>query len=208
MKGEIKYLDYKTAIGFLLPRHYSGRKPVISLAFGWYINKELVAVCSFGKPANYKLCEGICGKDYAKDVYELNRLCRVDELSEQLSQFVSACLRYISNTEKWIVVSYSDTSMSHNGYVYQACNFIFTGQTKERLDFTGKNGHGRHGSMDTGFRKVRSAKNRYVYFAGKKRDIQKWKSAFNYPNLPYPKGDNKNYILGEFQQPIIVEYTN
>lgn len=205
MKGEILYINYTQAIQFLLPKHYSGRKPVISKAFGWYIKDRLVAVCTFGKPANYKLCEGICGSEFAKDVYELNRLCRVDDLTEQLSQFVSGCLRRLS-VDNWIIVSYSDTSMNHHGYVYQACNFIFTGQTKERLDFTGKNGHGRHGSMDTGFRKVRSAKNRYVYFAGNKRNVKKWKSKFTYPVLPYPKGDNSNYILGEFQKPIILPF--
>jgi len=205
MKGQIQCLDYKQSINFLLPKHYSGRKPVISKSFGWFINDRLVAVCTFGKPANYKLCEGICGKDHASSVYELNRLCRVDDLTEQLSQFVSACLRRLS-VENWIIVSYSDTSMNHNGYVYQACNFIFTGTTKERLDFTGKNGHGRHGSMDTGFRKVRSAKNRYVYLAGNKRKIKEWKQCFNYDILPYPKEINSNYILGEFQKPIIVDY--
>lgn len=205
MKGEVLYISYQEAINFLLPKHYSGRKPMISLAFGWFIDGKLKAVCTFGKPANYKLCEGICGSEFAKDVYELNRLCRVEDLDLQLSQFVSACLRRVS-VNNWIVVSYSDTSMSHNGYIYQACNFLFTGQTKERLDFTGKNGHGRHGSMDTGFRKVRSPKNRYVYFAGNKRIISKWKNSFKYPIMPYPKAENKNYTLGDFQKPVIVAY--
>lgn len=52
MKGRVEYIDYQTAVDFLLPRHYSGRVPSISKAFGWYINGELKAVCSFGKPAS------------------------------------------------------------------------------------------------------------------------------------------------------------
>ena len=30
----LKVIGYKEAVDFLLPRHYSGRKPVISRAFG------------------------------------------------------------------------------------------------------------------------------------------------------------------------------
>jgi hypothetical protein len=32
-----------------------------------------------------------------------------------------------------------------------------------------------------------------------------WKKALNYPILPYPKGDNDNYILGEYQEPQIID---
>jgi len=130
MKGKIEYLTYQDACSFLLPRHYSGRRPVISLAFGWFIDGELKAVCSFGKPASPSLCKGIMNGEFVSNVYELNRLCRVESLNEQLSQFVSACLRRIS-INNWIVVSYADSGMNHNGYIYQACNFIYTGATKK-----------------------------------------------------------------------------
>lgn len=131
MKGKVLYLSSSDAWDFLKPRHYAGRKPQISKAFGWCINNELVAVCTFGKPASNNLCEGICGKQFSKSVYELNRLCRIENLTEPLSEFVSACLRRL-RAENWIIVSYSDTAMHHNGYIYQACNFLYTGQTKNR----------------------------------------------------------------------------
>lgn len=138
MKGVIAEIDAMTAMRFVLPRHYSGRRPTISRAFGWYRNKslnysDLVAVCTFGKPATPSLCTGICGEQYAQNVYELNRLCRSEDWNEQLSQFVSACLRRL-RTSNWIVVSYSDTAMHHHGYIYQACNFLYTGCTAERTD--------------------------------------------------------------------------
>ena len=71
MKGELKFIDNNTAVDFLMPRHYSGRKPQISKAFGWYINNNLVAVCTFGKPASNTLCDGICGKDHSHRRYLL-----------------------------------------------------------------------------------------------------------------------------------------
>lgn len=41
MKGKVEQIDYETAVNFLLPKHYSGRKPVISRAFGWYLGGNL-----------------------------------------------------------------------------------------------------------------------------------------------------------------------
>lgn len=107
-QGEVLDISAKEAWDFLKPRHYAGRKPQISKAFGWKINDDIVAVCTFGKPASPTLCRGVCGEKYSKNVYELNRLCRIEELEYQLSQFVSACLRKLK-TEDWIIVSYSDT---------------------------------------------------------------------------------------------------
>lgn len=208
MKGKILYLEAKEAWDFLKPKHYAGRKPQISKAFGWEIDGKLVAVCTFGKPASPALCTGICGKEHSANVYELNRLCRIEELQEPLSQFVSACLRRL-RSENWIIVSYSDTGMHHNGYIYQACNFLFTGQTKKRTDKYVEGGkHSRHyrNSEQGKYRLLRTAKNRYVYFATHSRQLKKiWMDALNYPIQPYPKAENQNYVLGEYQKPILVE---
>ena len=208
MNKEIIFLNAKQAWEFLKDKHYAGRKPPISKAFGWEIDGRLVAVCTFGKPASPTLCTGICGEEHSQSVYELNRLCRVDDLTEPLSQFVSACLRRL-RAENWIVVSYSDTGMHHNGYIYQACNFIYTGQTKQRTDKYTENGkHSRHydNNKQGEYRVVRTAKNRYVYFATKDKMLKKkWQNCLNYPILSYPKEENENYILGEFQKPILVK---
>lgn len=209
MKGTVEEIDYKTAVDFILPRHYSGRIPTISKAFGWYSKGRLVAVCTFGKPASPPLCKGICGEEYAHCVYELNRLCRIDEWEEPLSQFVSACLRRL-RTENWIIVSFSDTAMNHHGYIYQACNFLYTGCTKERTDKYVPNGkHARHyKESDQGkYRKVRSAKHRYVYFCTHNKRLKKeWLNALKYPCQDYPKGDNNgDYVLGEYLKEKIIE---
>ena len=207
MKGEIISITSHEAWEFLRPRHYAGRRPQITKAFGWYIDEELVAVCTFGKPASNPLCVGICGKEYSSSVYELNRLCRIDSLKEPLSQFVAACLRTLKE-ENWIIVSYSDTGMHHNGYIYQACNFLFTGQTKERTDmYVQGSKHTRHYKSDLQgeYRILRTAKNRYVFFAtGNKRLKKEWLEHLNYPILPYPKEENQNYVLGEYQKPILI----
>lgn len=205
--GNIVLLDAKSAWDFLKDKHFAGRKPNISIAFGWLIDGWLSAVCTFGKPASNFLCESICGKDEAENVYELNRLCRLDDLKHPLSMFVSSCLNYLKRNN-WIIVSYSDTQMNHHGYIYQACNFLYTGCTKQRTDpyiYNGK--HARHLKSDqTDLKVVRSPKHRYIYFCTNHKNLKKkWKRELRFDILPYPKGDNSNYVLGDFIKPIIID---
>jgi hypothetical protein len=207
MVGTVNLIDYKTAIDFVVPRHYAGRKPQITQAWGWFFNNELKAVISIGKPASATLCTGIAGPDNSQYVYELNRMVRLDDWQEPMSQFLGYILRYNKKHNPMIIVSYADTGMNHNGYIYQATNFIYTGKTKERTDkYTEGNKHSRHYSNDEqgSFRKVRTAKHRYVYFCADKRVSKQWKRALNYHVLPYPKDESKRYTLGNYQKPILV----
>lgn len=210
MKGKISLIEYKEALEFLLPKHYSGRKPQITYAFGWYVDDMLVAVCTFGKPASPQLCYGLCGKEHSHRVYELNRLCRIEEITEPISYFVSACLRRLSGDDL-VIVSYADRGMHHSGYVYQACNFIYTGYTQKRTDkWTEGNKHSRHYSNnDQGeYRKVRTSKHRYVYFCTRNKNLKTvLKKSLKYNIQPYPKEENKNYTLGKFQEPMLVKST-
>lgn len=204
---ETREITSKEAVAFVLPRHYSGRIPPVSKAFGLFDGDELKAVCTFGKPASPPLCRGVCGEEYKSNVYELNRLCRVEDLDYQLSQFVAECLRRLKPLN-WIIVSYSDTQMNHHGYIYQACNFIYTGMTRPRTNmYTPDGKHCRHYKAEeqTGWRKFRSAKYRYVYFcASDRRQKKEMMKKLKYPIMPYPKGDNSNYVLGEYIQEVLV----
>ena len=200
----ISEIAYDEAVAFLLPRHYSGRKPVVSKAFGLIDDGVLQAVITYGKSASPSVCVGICGKEYSGNVYELNRMCRSDEYRKPLSHFVSATLRMLKPLD-WIVVSYSDTAMNHHGYVYQACNFLYTGTSAPHADkyVPEGSGHNRHAeSFDVRkdeFSVERSIKHRYVYFCTKSKRLKKeWMNTLRYPVLPYPKGDNSNYELGRF----------
>jgi hypothetical protein len=200
-------IEYKQAIDFLLPLHYSGRKPQITYAFGYFENNELKAVCTFGKPASPSLCVGVCGTEHSSKVFELNRLCANGDIIIQLSKFVSWCLNELKNKDL-IIVSYADTQMNHNGYIYQATNWIYTGKTKSRTDKYVEGGkHSRHYNNDNqnGLRKFRSSKHRYIYFCTSKSKKKKYISALKYKIEEYPKGVNKNYKLGDYIEPIILK---
>ncbi len=194
---EIKPINSKDTYDFILNKHYAQRKPSISFSFGLFIDNNLEGILTIGKPASNSLCEGVCGIGYKDRVYELNRLVVNEGLPKNsLSMFVGTVLRMLKN-EDMIIVSYADEAMNHNGYIYQATNFIYTGKTKERTDKYTPNGkHSRHYTDEYNhIRKLRSSKHRYIYFTGKsKKYLLK---ELKYDILPYPKGDNSKYVLGE-----------
>ena len=187
VKSIAKYLCKE----WLLHKHYAKRIPSISYAFGLF-DKDLVGVMTIGKPASNSLCVGVCGENNSKYVYELNRLCVNEGLQKNvLSYFVASCLNKLDSL---ILVSYADTKMNHNGYIYQATNWLYTGKTKERTDIGFQdNSHSRHYNKNLDYsknRKFRSSKHRYIYFTGNKK---KWLQQLNYEIQPYPKGENKRY---------------
>lgn len=201
---EVREIATSDALPMILEKHYAQRKPSISYAFGLFNNDEMVGVCTFGKPASNSLCEGVCGKENKERVFELNRLYIDVNTKNIASYFVSRCLRHLKKF-RLIIVSYSDTGMSHHGYVYQATNFIYTGATKERTDmYTEGNKHSRHyGEENKHLRKVRTSKHIYVYFTDKKD-----KQYLKYKVLPYPKGDNRNYTPGDRQKTKVINTDN
>tara|TARA_R100000544_G_scaffold36905_1_gene26288 strand:+ start:39 stop:659 length:621 start_codon:yes stop_codon:yes gene_type:complete len=192
---EVKPIKNYECKEWLLNKHYAKRMCSISYAFGLYIDNILNGVCTFGKPASNSLCVGVCGKNNSRYVYELNRLITNDNLiKNSLSFFVSQCLKTLPPL---IIVSYADTLYNHNGYIYQATNWIYTGKTKERTDIgTTNNSHSRHYNKNIDYkknRKFRSSKHRYIYFTGSKTQNKIWLKNLNYNIEKYPKGNNKNY---------------
>jgi len=193
----LKVLPIKTeeASPWILQKHYARRLPSISFAFGLYDDVCLKGIVTYGVPASPFLCIGVCGEQYKDLVLELNRLCLLENKKNEASFLVANSLKLLPKPT--IVVSYADTAMGHVGYVYQACNFLFTGTTKERTDMASEDGkHSRHNKGDPNIRINRSAKHRYVYFCGTKKDKQNLKKSLRYKINPYPKGVSENYDSG------------
>jgi hypothetical protein len=199
---EVRKIEYKDTKSFILHKHYAQRMPSVSYSYGLFKKEKLEGVLTIGKPASHALCKGILGEAYSSRVYELNRLITNDGLEKNaLSYFVSQVLKDLKE-EDLVIISYADSGMGHNGYIYQATNFIYTGRTKERTDkYTPANKHSRHyGNEHNHLRKLRTSKHRYVYFTKSKELVEK----MNYPILPYPKEPNRKYILGERMKTIIL----
>ena len=68
-----------------------------------------------------------------KDVLELRRLCCVDDTPKNTeSYFIGNTLRWLKkNTNVKRIVSYADTTYSHEGTIYKASNFKHVGMTQK-----------------------------------------------------------------------------
>jgi len=198
MNYEVKSIDYQDCKEWLLYKHYAKKIPSISYAFGLYKENILVGVMTIGKPASYTLCEGILGKEYKDMVYELNRLVVLDGLEKNsLSFFVSSSLKIIPTC--MCIVSYADNNQGHNGYIYQATNWIYTGLSSVEKIYYMENGEviytRRHIEKKGKILKTEKQlpKHRYVYFLGNKKEVRLMRQLLKYTICPYPKGENKRY---------------
>lgn len=187
---QVKQIEYKDTKDLILNVHYAGRMPSISYAYGLFKNDDLVGIVTYGSPASPSLCKGICGEEHRSDIIELNRLVLKNNIKNEASFLVSKSLKLLPQPK--VVVSYADTAQNHTGYIYQACNFMFTGTTKKRTDMASENGkHSRHSMGDVTKRVNRSAKHRYVYICGNKNHKKILLDKLNYPVLEYPKLTNE-----------------
>lgn len=109
------------------------------------------------------------------------------------------------------VVSYADTAWSHVGYVYQACNFLYTGLSAKRVDFympDGKHPRSacRDGQNEVALHQTRSRKHRYVYLVGDRRTKKHMRKELKYKVIEkYPKGDETHYDTDNPQRIIPIE---
>jgi hypothetical protein len=143
----------------------------------------------------------VCGIEHASKVLELNRLVLLNNLPNEASRLVAGAMRLLPKPS--IVVSYADTAQDHEGIVYQATNFLYTGLSKRMKDIQVKGyEHLHHTTLDKGLSMgelkskygeenieliERSRKHRYVKFVGNKTQVKQLRSALNYEVKPYPK---------------------
>ena len=201
-KYTVRSCDTNQTKEWFLKKHYAHRIPNSIYTFGLYENNMLQGVISFGMTANNNLNEFIEGYE----CIELNRLVVNDGLPENtLSYFVSQSLKLIPQPK--VIISYADSGQGHNGYIYQATNWIYTGLGKGDYEFI-KNGRQYHrknlfdlfgtGSLENakanGYEVVKvEPKHRYIYLLGNKKIIKDMKQKMPFKSEPYPKGENKRY---------------
>ena len=201
----VRPITYDETKPFLLGVHYARRMPCITNAFGLFVNEELVGVVTYGVPASRPLCVGLAGVENEKNVLELNRLCIRPELNGGGRNYASFL---VSHSLKMLpcgtfVVSYADTAWSHVGYVYQACNFLYTGMSAKRNDTYQPSGlHPRAYDKNnhSDLMQTRSRKHRYVYLVGDRRTKKRMRRELKYPVYDhYPKGNETHYDVNNPQ---------
>ena len=197
----VHQIPYTLAMELVVAEHYLHRKCPVSYAFGLFKGDDLqpLGVVTYGVSASSTLLRGICGDDEAKNVYELNRLWVDDSVPKNgESYLVSTSMKHL---DRDIIVSFADSSQGHVGYIYQACNFIYTGLSAKFKDPKVRGLEGQHHATyangltnkeviekfgeDNVYFVERPRKHRYIYIKGKRR--KELLAKLRYEVLPYPK---------------------
>lgn len=186
----VRAISYGEAKEIILAHHYSHKMAQTMFSFGLFHGDKLVGAITYGMPPSYTLCKGICGPENSTIVIELNRLALVNNLENEASYLIANSLKLLPSPR--VVVSYADTAKDHIGYVYQATNWIYLGQTKARTDILSTYGHQRHYQGGETRRQVRSSKHRYVFFHGDKRWQKAIRKSLRYKIEKYPKKTGEN----------------
>lgn len=209
----VKSIKYDQTKEWLLKKHYLKRMTSISYAFGLFDNNMiLVGVCTFGNAVPLTMKKSICGEKYMDIVYELNRLCTNDNLPKNINSFfISECMKLLP--KPIIIVSYADKSVGHHGYVYQSCNFIYTGESHTQMDWKLKGMEHLHSRTlmdefafekdrikklkekygDLLYQEKRIPKYRYVYILANKKTKKDILANALFKSYEYPKGQNIKY---------------
>ena len=214
---KVKTIKKELCKEWLLKKHYAKRIPSINYSFGLFdlLSGEMIGCCTYGIPASNNALL-LCGEENKKYAIELNRLIKNDGLPKNTqSWFVSQTFKLLP--KPLIILSYSDSNNGHNGYTYQALNFLYTGEGGSCYEYKykGKQYTSRHlnkywiekrggiwneeQTINKNFENFggliipQLPKNRYVLFLGNKREKKKFKKLLKWKVLNYPKKQNKYY---------------
>ena len=201
----VERINNKEAHDLILNTHYAGRLPSISYSFGLFRDGVLAGIVTYGKPSSSPQRKGVCGPDFAGYVLELNRLCLVDNLKNEASYLVGASLRMLPKPA--VIISYADPEQGHEGYIYQATNFIYCGLTEKRTEWKVRGMEHLHSATladkfrgvknpakairakygDDFYLKPRPRKHRYIIFIGSKTEKRTFRKNLRYKQDQYPK---------------------
>jgi len=203
---KVEQIKTDKAKPFILKKHYAKRMPSISYAFGLFTDEGMIGIVTYGTPASSTLLRGVCGEQFASNVVELNRLVINSNATKNSASFLVG--NSMSLLGDKIIVSYADTSQGHIGYIYQACNFHYTGLSSKFKDPKVKGlEHQHHATYGNGktnaqlkeeygdrlYFEDRPRKHRYVFISGTRRFKKEALSSFRYKIQEYPKGEARRY---------------
>jgi hypothetical protein len=205
----IREIEYKAAMDIVVREHKLHRRAPCSIAFGLFLGNSIKGVVCYGTPSSAPLRSGIAGAENAGNVVELTRLWVCDSVPRNGESFLIG--RTLKRAGKEIVVSFAEIEQGHIGVVYQATNWIYTGLSAKRTNWTveGIDAHCqtladkytaaeiREKFGDRFSLKDRPRKHRYVYINAKGARRAMLISSLKYKPQPYPRAIDTARSAGE-----------
>lgn len=195
----VDWCSYEAAKYAVEHWHYSQRMPASKLAkIGVWENDEFVGAVVFGWGANRQL-----GARYELKLGEWCELVRIalrDSHQTPVSKIVPIAIKMLrSQSPKLrLIISFADPEQGHNGAIYQAMNWIYTGKSDggKYPVIKGEVRHPRTLSLMVRAGRVRDRHNvPHVYRQGKHRYLYPLDRAMRRRVLPlsrpYPKSEQR-----------------
>lgn len=225
----IRKINKNIAKDMIVKNHYSHAWSLCTYAMGvfyrtdgesaFFEGKEdkLIGCLIYGNPVGRSSACMISKSVKSEEVLELTRLWIADGYGKNIESYcISKSFDWIRLNDKSIkvILSFADPEQNHQGKIYQATNFLFTGLNSETnlmpnfsISLTGpedgykwihsrtvqskwKSSNIDHLKRQIGrtfYRKKESGKYRYIYFLGNKKEKREFVKNLNHPPLPYPK---------------------
>jgi len=169
--------------------HYSHKIPqAIKYRFVFYIKEDIKGVAVFSIPANMYSITSIFKNETQHIGIELSRVFTDDDTPKNFESYcLSKCFDYIKNNTVYdVIVSYADPNFEHRGFLYQALNAKYLGETGGEIRYLvngqliTRRGLGRsHGDtekehvqrllLDGGTKVKMKGKHKYLFFTCDKR---------------------------------------
>lgn len=168
--------------------------------YGLFRDGMIVGIICYGVPHSHNLKSSIAGKTYKNKILELNRLWIKDsEIKNTESWFIAQTMKLLKGCD--ILVSFAEPEQGHVGTIYQATNWLYTGQGNTHKYLVPK-GHIKHvltglygyrkadlvriyGKDNLEYKSVQG-KHRYIYILNK-RQKELIKSRLKLKIKNYPK---------------------
>jgi hypothetical protein len=214
--ARVEQISYDIAKNVVLANEYLGSMGSVTHCFGLYFGEHLGSVVCFGSVAGTKVAASACGPEHAEKVKVLVRGATEPWAHKHSASHLiaKACDLMVAKGYP-IVIAYSDPAGGEVGQIYSAVNFLYTGMTNGKEQFTAPDGrvrdsrqiHGltrdrRNGELK--YKRTRAeqrqllieegcqfervgGKHRYVHFAGSRRTKRLLRKALNWEVLPHPR---------------------
>ncbi len=197
-------IPLKEAKPFILEYEYLGTMSTrIIQCFGLYYHDILSGAIVFSLPPSKGVTESILGKEHKDKVCVLSRgACAYWTHLHSGSKLISYGTRWMSqNTKYKCFIAYGDPTANEIGTLYQACNWIYTGQTESKTEYYLNNKwvsgyefrlqRKRETLPNNILTRPGSKKHRYVLIKGKdKRETKQLKKQLRLNSFPYLKRHN------------------